>query len=113
MNLGMWPLCRVSALFDYMAQAFKMEKTDNCPFCGGSLGKKHSLVDYTGSAYHGTATWKCEETGLQIKKELLGQGAEVAQREYNENKNKLDIPDHGIWGVLKKVVRILIRLPYP
>lgn len=105
--------CRVIALFEYMARAFKMEKTDNCPYCGGSLERKHPLVDYTGSADQGTTTRKCEETGMQIKKELLGQSAEVAQREYNENKDNLNIPDHGIWGELKKAFRILARLPWP
>ncbi len=113
--------CLVIALFEYIARVFKMEKADNCPYCGASLAKKHPLVevknhplvDYTGSADHGTATWKCEETGMQIKKELLGQSAEVTQRQYKENKNKPDIPDYGIWGELKKAFRILTRLPWP
>jgi len=113
--------CRVIELFKYMARGFKMEKADNCPYCGASLAKKHPLVevkkhplvDYTGSADQGTATRKCEETGMQIKKDLLGQSAEFAQRKYNENKDNLNIPDHGIWGELKKAFRILARLPWP
>jgi len=88
-----------------------MGKADNCPYCGASLEKKHPLVGYTGSAGHGTATWLCQDTGMQVKKELLGPSAETAQKEYNENKNKPDIQDDSIWGGLKKAFRILMRLP--
>ena len=89
-----------------------MGKADNCPYCGNSLDKKHSLVGYTGSADHGTATWLCQDTGMKISKELLGRSAETAQKEYSENKNKPDIPDDSIWGELKKAFRILTRLPW-
>ena len=88
-----------------------MKKADNCPYCGGSLDKKHSLVGYTGSADYGTATWSCQETGMKIKKELLGHSAEKAQKQFKENKNKPEIPDDSIWGELKKAFRILMRLP--
>ena len=88
-----------------------MEKTDNCPYCGGSLNKKHPLVGFTGGAEHGTATWSCQETGMKISKELLGSSAESAQKQYKENKNKPEIPEDSIWGELKKAFRILMRLP--
>jgi len=89
-----------------------MGKADNCPYCGGSLEKKHSLVGYTGSAGQGTATWICQETGMKVKKELLGRSAESAQNQYSEKKDEPDVPDDSIWGGLKKAFRILMKLPW-
>ena len=90
-----------------------MDKAQKCPYCRGTLEKKHPLVDYAGGVSHGTATWKCEEAGMLFKKELTGQLAEKAQKEYLQNKENQIISDQGGWVEVKKVFRILQKfLPW-
>jgi len=84
-----------------------MDPEDKCPYCSGSLDKKHPVVGYAGYEDHGTATWECEDTGMCFKKELLGQVAHKVQKEYIRNKKEQIIPQRGIWVKVKKLLRIL------
>ena len=83
---------------------------NTCPYCGESLENKHSLVGYSGDRNYGTAVRECQATGQRFKRELSGQAAEDAQKEYESQRpaggeDVITEPTRG--GFLGKILKIL------
>jgi len=85
---------------------------DKCRYCGKSLDKRHLRVGFISGPDRVTESWECEETGQRFKRELEGQAAAEAQKEYGSRKyprEKNSGKDDSLWGSFVKILKIFIR----